>query len=108
MKRQQETTTAPVWHSLTAIACIAAFLFAIAAASVPQLHHAFHTDAQQPQHECAITIVETGIESGDAALGLAAPGSAPVAAKLVALHPTWVPSLFLGACVFEHAPPVFS
>lgn len=98
----------PLWRPATALACLAAFVVAIAAAAIPQLHEALHNDATLPQHECAITIVETGIESGDAPLVLSAPQSAPLSSPAPALQPVWVPSPFLAACVFEHAPPALS
>ena len=89
-------------------AALSAFLFAFVLSAAPALHEHLHSDAAHPQHECAITIVESGIESGDAPLAIAGPQPATLFSNVPALHPVWVPALFQCARVFEHAPPALS
>src|SRR5437868_10329402 len=84
------------------------FIFAIALSASPGLHERFHPDAKQAQHECAVTLL-TSNGCHHAAPPVLTP--APVAvlqfASVPALSPVWVPAPFLGARVFEHAPPIF-
>ena len=91
-----------------AVAALSSFLFAFVLSAAPALHEHLHSDAAHPQHECAITIVETAVESGDAPLTVAAPQAVSLFATVPALHPVWVPALFQQARVFEHAPPAVS
>jgi len=56
-----------------ALAALSAFLFAFVLSAAPALHEHLHSDAAHSQHECAITIVESGIETGDAPPAVAAP-----------------------------------
>ena len=88
--------------------CAGAFLLALIVAVAPGLHSHLHDDAGHPQHECAITIVESGIESGDAPAKSARPESATLFATVPALNPVSLPSPFLSSCAFEHAPPALS
>jgi hypothetical protein len=91
-----------------ALAALSAFLLAFVLSAAPALHEHFHFDAAHPQHECAIAVVESGIECGDAPLTTAAPEAVLLLPNVKALHPVWVPALFSGARVFEHAPPALS
>lgn len=91
-----------------ALAALSSFLFAFVLSAAPALHEHLHSDAGHPQHECAITIVATGIEAGDAPLTVAAPQPVSLFSTVAALHPVWVPALFQRARVFEHAPPALS
>ena len=95
-------------RAAVALAALSAFLFALVVSAAPALHEHLHSAAGDPQHECAITIVESAIETGDAALAVAAPQAATLCATVPALHPVWVPALFQRARVFEHAPPALS
>ena len=95
-------------RTAVALATLSAFLLAFVFSAAPALHEHLHADAAHPQHECAITIVESGIESGDPPLTFARPESATLFARVAALNPIAVPSLFLSACAFEHAPPALS
>lgn len=87
---------------------IGAFLFANALSVSPQLHERVHPDANQTNHECAITLVAAG-NYHHATTGslIVFPAPAIQFSDLAALDPAWVPSPFLGASIFEHAPPVF-
>jgi hypothetical protein len=87
---------------------IGAFLFANALSVSPQLHERVHPDANQSNHECAITLIAAGNyhhATADPLIGIPAP--AIKFYDLATLDSTWVPSPFLGASIFEHAPPVF-
>jgi hypothetical protein len=90
------------------LAALSSFLFAFVLSAAPALHEHLHSDAEHPQHECAITVVESGVDTGDAQLNVAAPEAATLFATIPALHPVWVAAPFLSACVFAHAPPVLS
>jgi hypothetical protein len=88
---------------------IPTFLFALFLSLAPQVHQRIHSDANQSQHECAITLLASG--SYDHAV--AAPAFDPSIAgsqftQLPTLNSTWVGSLFLSASIFEHAPPAQS
>jgi hypothetical protein len=89
-----------------AIFVSAAFLWMLVLGVSPQLHSRVHSDANRIEHACAVTFVTSGSYnySGHAPL-LSAPVPAARFSKIPALHPFWVQSLFLGACIFEHAPP---
>jgi hypothetical protein len=86
-----------------------AFLWTLALSASPQLHERFHLDANRADHVCAAVFVASGSyeHSLDAALS-----SAPIPfvhfSKLRAADPQSVPSLFLSARIFEHAPPALS
>jgi hypothetical protein len=87
--------------------CIsAAFLWTLALSASPQLHQRVHQDANRVEHNCAVMMIASGSYDHAAHVPLV---SAPVPAfqfsKIPVLNPCWVQSPFLGACVFEHAPP---
>ena len=78
--------------------------FALSAS--PQLHQRVHKDAGRVEHNCAVTMISSG--SYDHAVQsplVSAPAPAVQFSKIPALTPCWVQSPFLGACIFEHAPP---
>ena len=96
-------------HVIIAGGLLAAFLFALALAASPQLHARFHPDAGSPNHECAVTLIASGkYEQADAPPLFCAPQPAVVFEKIPALAPVWVAAPFLGARIFEHAPPALS
>jgi hypothetical protein len=84
----------------------AGFFWALALSASPQLHQRVHKDANRAEHNCAVTVIASGSYDHAAHPPLI---SAPVPAiqfsKISAVTPCWVQSLFLGACIFEHAPP---
>ena len=84
----------------------AAFLWALALSVSPQLHQRVHKDVNRAEHNCAATMIASGSYNHAAHPPLV---SAPVPAihfsKIPALAPHWVESPFLGARIFEHAPP---
>jgi hypothetical protein len=85
------------------------FLWALALSASLQLHQRVHKDANRVEHSCAATMIASGSYNHAAHPPLV---SAPVPAvqfsKIPALTPQWVESPFLGASVFEHAPPVLA
>jgi hypothetical protein len=93
-------------RALIAICVSAAFFWALALSASPQLHQRVHKDANRVEHSCAATMIASGSYDHAAQPPLV---SAPVPvihfSKIPALTPQWVESPFLGACIFEHAPP---
>jgi hypothetical protein len=73
--------------------------------AAPNLHERLHPTAA-PLHECAVTLIASGgCHHSAAAPLMIAPATAVQFSKIPALTPQWVESPFLGASVFEHAPP---
>ena len=88
------------------ICVFAAFLWALALSASPQLHQRVHKDANRGEHNCAVTMIASGSCNHAAHPPLiSAPAPAPQFSEIPALTPCWVQSPFLGACIFEHAPP---
>ena len=87
---------------------IASFFLALVFAVAPQLHERIHS-AAAPGHECAVTLIVSGkYQQSDAPVLVSAPQPALQFAKIPALRPVWVASPFLGARIFEHAPPALA
>jgi len=95
----------------TARACVAvfvsaAFLWMLVLSASPQLHARFHADANRTDHVCAITLIASGSYEHSAQPPLvSADALVSQFSEIPALTPCWVQSPFLGACIFEHAPP---
>ena len=85
----------------------AAFLWALALSASPQLHQRVHKDANRVEHKCAVTMIASGGYDHAPHAPLVSAPILPVQqfSKIPALIPRWVQSPFLGACIFEHAPP---
>jgi hypothetical protein len=84
-----------------------AFLWALALSASPQLHQRQHTDANRVEHGCVATMIASGSYNYSAHVPLVmAPAPGVQFSTIPALTPQWVESPFLGACIFEHAPPV--
>jgi len=82
------------------------FFWALALSACPQLHQRVHADANRAEHNCAATMIAAGSYDHAAHPPLvSAPVSAIQFSKIPALTSRWVQSLFLDACIFEHAPP---
>ena len=94
-------------RAIVAAGILSAFLWTLTLTVSPSLHERIHSDANRAEHSCAVTLIGSGSCKHSAPVALV---SAPVPAiqfsKTPALHPLWVPSPFLGARIFEHAPPV--
>jgi hypothetical protein len=83
------------------------FLSALALSASPQLHQRVHKDANRAEHNCAATMIASGSYDHATHLPLVSADTlVPQFSKIPALTPCWVQSPFLGACIFEHAPPV--
>jgi hypothetical protein len=82
------------------------FLWSLALSASPQLHQRVHKDSNRAEHNCVATMIASGSYDHAAHPPLV---SAPIPAiqfsEISALTPCWVQSPFLGACIFEHAPP---
>jgi len=85
-----------------------AFAWTLVLGASPQLHQRIHPDANRVEHTCAVTFVASGTYEHSAPLLLIAPVAANTFARIADLNPAWVLSAFLGASIFEHAPPVNS
>jgi hypothetical protein len=84
----------------------AGFLWALALSGSPQLHQCLHKDANRLEHNCAVTMIASGNYDHTANPPLvSAPAPSVHFSKIPALTPQWVESPFLGARIFEHAPP---
>jgi hypothetical protein len=83
-----------------------AFLWALALSSSSELHQRIHPAANHVEHNCAVTMLASGSYDHAANVPLLnAPLPAIQFSEIPALTPCWVQSPFLGACIFEHAPP---
>jgi hypothetical protein len=109
MRPSEITGRARAFRAWVGAGSVAAFLFALTLAAAPGLHEHFHADAAQAHHECAVTVIGSGkFQLTGAALAVAAPAAVVQTATVAPLHPVWVPSLFLRACIYAHAPPARS
>jgi hypothetical protein len=93
-------------RALLAALVSVAFLWTLALSASSQLHQRVHKDAGRVEHNCVATMIASGSYNHAAHPPLL---SAPVPvihfSKIPALTPQWIQSPFLGACIFEHAPP---
>jgi hypothetical protein len=95
-------------HGRTFVAtCVfAAFVWALALSASPQLHQRVHKDANRVEHNCGVTMIASGSYDHSVHVPVvSAPAPAIQFSKIPALSPCWVQSPFLGASIFEHAPP---
>lgn len=96
-------------RGLVCFGLIGALLFASALTASPHLHERIHSDANQPHHECAITLIAAGNYDHAIAAPVFEPPTPLVQfSKLPTLNSIWVASLFLSARIFEHAPPAIA
>src|SRR5688500_5184106 len=107
MQRQLRSSTISLLRGTIASWTCAALLSAFALSALPHWHELLHSDANTTQHECAVTLVSSGTHHQPAPL-VAAPIPALQLSFIPALHPVWVASPFVGARIFEHAPPAFA
>ena len=97
------------WFRATAVLVLATAIVLMLGFSVaPNLHERLHPTGAS-LHECAVTLIASGSCHYNAAPPLMiAPATALHLSKIPALSPQWIESPFLGACIFEHAPPAHS
>ena len=109
MKRNATPRSKNIGGAFVATCLSVAFLFALALTASPQLHARFHSDANRTEHSCAVTMIASGSYNHATHLPLvSAPAPAVQLSKVSAMTPQWVESPFLGASIFEHAPPLNS
>ena len=91
---------------LTAAVLFAAFSWTLLVSVSPQLHARIHADTHRADHVCAITLIASGsYEHGAQPPLVIVPLPVVQFSKIPALTPCWVQAPFLGAHIFEHAPP---
>jgi hypothetical protein len=91
---------------LVAAVLFAVFSWTLLVSVSPRLHGCIHGDANRVDHVCAITLVASGsYEHGAQPTLVTVALPAVQFSKIPALTPCWVQSPFLGAHIFEHAPP---
>jgi len=96
----------PLLRGVIAAWACAAFLTALALSVSPQWHELVHPNAKAGQHECAVTLIGSGNFQHSAPAPLVvAPVPALQFSFIPALHSVWVAAPFIGARIFEHAPP---
>jgi hypothetical protein len=94
-------------REFSTLAILIALLFASVLCVAPRLHEKLHRPSAN--HECAVTLIASGkYEQNDAAPVIVVPRPAVQFSKIPALNPIWVAPPFLGASIFEHAPPALS
>ena len=95
--------------SLSRVACFRPFSSRSRSPLRRKYHARFHADSGSPDHECAVTLIATGkYEQADAPPVVVVPQLAVVFEDIPSFAPAWVASSFLGARIFEHAPPALS
>lgn len=94
-------------NRLSTLAILAALFFANVLCALPQLHGKIHSPSAN--HECAVTLIAAGnYEVNDAPPAVPVPQPFIEFSAAITLPLVSVPTLFLGASIFEHAPPAFS
>jgi hypothetical protein len=84
----------------------AVFLWTLALSVSPQLHSRIHPDANTVEHTCAVTFIASGNFDHAAPPPIIGTPDAVVSFSQVSVRdPFWIPSTFLSASIFEHAPP---
>ncbi len=85
---------------------VAAFLLLLAMEACPAFHQFLHQDANHNDHECAVTLFQSGSCDSAPVIVYVTGGIAPLPFLIVpAAGRQWVPALFLEHQVLEHAPP---
>jgi hypothetical protein len=109
MRRQLQPSAISLLRGTIASWTCAALLSAFALSVLPHWHERLHSDANTTQHECAVTLVSSGTQHQPAPAPLvAAPVPVLQLSFIPALHPVWVATPFVGARIFEHAPPAIA
>jgi hypothetical protein len=92
---------------VTASVLAGALLLVLALAASPALHAQLHSGPAT--HECAVTLVASGsYEHSAAPMVFTPPQAVDQFATIPSLKAVWVAAPFLGASIFEHAPPALS
>jgi hypothetical protein len=86
----------------------AAFFWALALSTSPQLHQRVHADANRGDHSCAVSLITSGSYEHAAPPPLiSAPRLRIGFSEIASLGSVWVQPIILKAHVFAHAPPRF-
>lgn len=94
---------------MTAALLLSAVALTVGLSVAPQLHDWLHDVRDRANHECAVTLIATGkYQQSDAPVLVSLPQPAVQWGQIPSFHSVWVPAPFLGACIFEHAPPALS
>jgi len=100
--------TTPRSAAITVFVAIS-FIWTLALAVSPGWHEQIHSDANRVEHSCAVTLVASGnYDQAAPPPSFSCPAPALPFTIVSALIPQWVQSPFLGARIFEHAPPAVS
>src|SRR5436190_10331784 len=93
---------------ITLLLLAAGIVLMLGLSVAPNLHERLHP-TPAPLHECAVTLIASGSCHHTAAAPLMIAPATPVQfSKILALNSIWIAAPFLGACIFEHAPPAHS
>ena len=96
-------------RALIGVGLISAILFATALSGSPQLHERLHPDANQSQHECAVTLIAHGKCDNPVSPPVFEPAIVSISSEQIfSIDFVFVAPLFLSARIFEHAPPVLA
>lgn len=93
----------PAGRSLVSLLALVLYLFVAALAAAPELHHLFNHDADDPDHQCAATVIAQGqVDAAPAVVALVVPTA--VVEQPLAVAPLWLasPDFWL---LPERAPP---
>src|SRR5436190_22531623 len=91
-----------------AVVLTGAIVLMLGLSVTPNLHERLHPTAAS-LHQCAVTLIaSSSCHYSAAARPMIAPATALQFSRIPALNPIWVESPFLGACIFEQAPPARS
>jgi hypothetical protein len=105
-RRRQPQGRLAMKRAIAGSGLLIALFCALALSVSPQLHERIHPDAKQPQHQCAVTLIASGnVHHAASAPLFVKPVSLVEFFEISKLNPAWVPSPFLSARIFEHAPP---
>src|SRR5438552_18593403 len=89
----------------TVLALAGSLVFTLGLSVAPNLPAPLRPTAA-PLHECAVTLIASGCCHHTVAPPLVIAPATPVqSSNIPPLNAIWVESPFLGACIFEHAPP---
>jgi len=89
----------------TLLLLVAAIVLTLGLSVAPNLHERLHPTAAS-LHECAATLIAFGsCHHVTTAPLVIAPATAVQFSEILALDSIWVAAPFLGARIFEHAPP---
>jgi hypothetical protein len=95
------------WAATISIVTCAGLLAILTLAASPQLHEWLHHGADQPGHHCAVTMVlDNGLHTSATTVVPLAPPQWILLDRPVHFSGENLGSLFLSACIFEHAPPL--